>query len=359
VNISTFIIGKVEELILISVPHNIPDIYYKLLLPLDERTQGLMLEDTVKRMPWTPDFAINHTEKIIQLHYDILLGTHTDKERAERVNSAFQKLIDLALEQDTFDIMNKRHSESYLLPGARYPGCRIERFTHALFGICARGSHLTAYTYIQTTSLVSSDKGFTVEGKGELKIWVAKRSEKLFTFPGKLDSTVAGGVKSTQTPTGCILAEAEEEASLDEKMVAANIVPVGTMTYVCTHSSYNPTTQPIIGALREPGRETGLISPEILYLYDLPLPPDVSPKPHDDEVEGFHLMSVPDIKKALLNKEFKTNSAVVMIDFFVRHGVIGPDSSIASMQNVGHDYPEIVSRMHRRLPVATGPAWRE
>jgi 8-oxo-dGTP pyrophosphatase MutT (NUDIX family) len=342
-----------------SVSHKISDAYYRLLLPLDDRTHGLMLEDTVKRMPWTSDFSVNHNHKVVKLNDAILESAHSNNVKAEKVNSAFQKLIDLILEQNTFDIMNKRHSEPYLLPGARYPVCRLERFTHALFGICARGSHLTAYTYAEPKASQSSDPGFVVQGKGELKVWVAKRSEKLFTYPGKLDSTVAGGVKSSQTPTACILAEADEEASLDEAMVAARIVPVGTMTYVTSHGSFKPAAQGTIAAARQPGRESGLISPEILYLYDLLLPPDVIPKPHDDEVEGFRLMSVPEVKAALFNDEFKTNSAVVMIDFFVRHGVLVSDASRGHGESVADDYVEIVSRMHRRLPVATGPSWEE
>jgi hypothetical protein len=79
----------------------------------------------------------------------------------------------------------------------------------------------------------------------------------------------------------------------------------------------------------------------------LELPEDVILKPQDDEVEQFYLMDVDQVKNALFQEEFKTNSAVVMIDFFIRHGFITAENE--------PDYVEIISRMHRRLPVATAP----
>jgi hypothetical protein len=58
-------------------------------------------------------------------------------------------------------------------------------------------------------------------------------------------------------------------------------------------------------------------------------------------------MRVDEVKEALSRAEFKTNSAVVMIDFFIRHGIITADNE--------KDYVEIVQRMHRRLPFPTVP----
>lgn len=71
------------------------------------------------------------------------------------------------------------------------------------------------------------------------------------------------------------------------------------------------------------------------------------PKPNDTEVEGFYLWGVEEVKRVMLDGGFKTNSAVVMIDFFVRHGIITVEGE--------REYTEIVMRMHRRLPFPTGP----
>jgi hypothetical protein len=85
--------------------------------------------------------------------------------------------------------------------------------------------------------------------------------------------------------------------------------------------------------------------PNVLYCYDLQVGSETVPKPQDDEVEQFYLMSVGEVKEALLREEFKTNCASVMIDFFVRHGIITDDNE--------PDYLEIVTRLHRTLPIPT------
>lgn len=69
---------------------------------------------------------------------------------------------------------------------------------------------------------------------------------------------------------------------------------------------------------------------------------DVIPNPHDDEVKEFYLMTPEEVTAVLLKNEFKTNSAAVMIDFFIRHGLITADEE--------RDYPEMSMRLHRYLP---------
>jgi 8-oxo-dGTP pyrophosphatase MutT (NUDIX family) len=300
-------------------------------------------------MPWTSDFIVSHTSTppSVQLRDSLISSADSEETSASKITAAFAAVVNKAIEDDTFDILNRRHSEPYLLPGARFKDCRLERFAHALFGIVARGAHLTAYTYVKSS-----------QGRPELKIWVARRSHKLYTFPGKLDTTVAGGIKAYDTPLACIIAECQEEASFPEELVRESIKHTGVLTYVTQHSSSPP-----LGLTGErakgPGREKNLFSPETLYVFDLELPPDMVPKPCDDEVHGFELMSIGEVKTAMFGEEFKTNSAVVMIDFFVRHGILNPSGETKAGGEGEEDYVEIVSRMHRRLPVATGPSWKE
>jgi 8-oxo-dGTP pyrophosphatase MutT (NUDIX family) len=271
-----------------------------------------MLPSTVTKMPWTTEFEITDLPRIVQLN-DISEGKDTEN----ACNAAFHKVVSKAIDEDIFEILNQRHSEHYLILGANYQG-HLERFSQSLFGIVARGAHMTAY--VRTSS--------------GLKIWVPRRAAHLFTYPGKLDSTVAGGVKATESPRACIIGESLEEASLPESLTKEKLQSVGTLTYISVYNSPK-------------GGEKGLISPEVLYLYDLELPADVILEPQDDEVEQFYLMDVDEVKEALSREEFKTNSAVVMIDFFVRHGIITAENEA--------NYVEIISRMHRRLPVATAP----
>jgi 8-oxo-dGTP pyrophosphatase MutT (NUDIX family) len=272
-----------------------------------------MCPDIVQRMPWPESSVdIDHASRTIQLLAD------TKETTSAQTNAVFDQILAAAIDADLFDLLNHRHSEHYRIIGSNH-FVQVERFAHALFGIAARGAHMTAYV---------------PGGPQGLRIWVARRSKHLFTYPGKLDSIVAGGVKASDNPVDCIVAEAMEEASLPEPLVSRNLEAVGTLTYVAMRSSPS-------------GREKDLISPEVLYLYDMKLPDDVILRPNDDEVETFHLMTVQQVQAAMAAGEFKTNSAVVMIDFFIRHGIITQENE--------PNYIELISRMHRRLPVAVAP----
>lgn len=173
---------------------------------------------------------------------------------------------------------------------------------------------------------------YTRTAEGEFKIWVPRRSAHLKTYPGKLDSTVAGGVRADESPFECIIHEADEEASLPAPLVRQHAKSCGAITYVCASDAGS-------------GHDAGLMATGVLYVYDMEVDHTVVPKPQDDEVEAFYLWGVQQIKEALLRGEFKTNCASVMIDFFVRHGIITADNE--------PDYLEIVTRLHRALPVPT------
>lgn len=171
--------------------------------------------------------------------------------------------------------------------------------------------------------------------EGELKIWVPKRAAHLFSFPGCLDTTVAGGVAAGEGPFECMVREAEEEASLPEELVRRDAKAVGCISYLGIKDAKNGGDS----------GEEGLFAPDCVYLFDLEVEEGVVCKQNDEEVEKFMLMGVDEVKEALQRGEFKTNSALVMIDFFLRHGVIKEEEE--------RDYAEIVARLHRRLPLPT------
>lgn len=52
-------------------------------------------------------------------------------------------------------------------------------------------------------------------------------------------------------------------------------------------------------------------------------------------------MSVDEVKVRMLKGQFKYNCALVLVDYFIRHGMIQVDDE--------PDYFEIVSRSHRNL----------
>jgi len=268
-----------------------------------------MLRETVDKMPWTEDFNVNHPERTVHLHPKDITDLSIS------CTTALSKLIQRCINESKFDVIHGQHSEPYPIIGANFP-ISLERYASTLFGIISRGAHLTAYT-------------MTAEG---MKIWVPRRSPNLFTYPNCLDTTVAGGVAAGEGPLDCIVREAAEEASLTEDFVRKNAKAVGCMSYIGLNDAKG-------------GGERGLVSPDVIYLYDLELPESTVCRQNDDEVKDFSLMTIEEVKEGLARAEFKKNSALVMIDFFIRHGIITPE-------NEKH-YAEIVARLHRRLPLPT------
>ena len=264
-------------------------------------------------MPWTSDFEVDHGQRHVRLRY---AGPRppSDGKLSAYCSAAFAKVVQSCIDADLFRVLGGGHSEPYAVMGANYP-VQIERFAAVLFGIVHRGAHMTVYTR---------------RPDGELRIWVPTRNVHMKTFPGMLDTTIAGGVPAPETPWQCLVHEADEEASFPAGLVQAKARAAGVITYV---QKTGPNAA---------GFEQGLIHPDCVYVYDMEVGDEVVPVPKDDEVKEFGLMDVETIKARLLQGDFKPNSAVVMIDFFVRHGLITPE-------NEG-DYVEIVSRMHRRLP---------
>lgn len=293
---------------------------YKLLLPDDSRTHGYLTSDVVAKLPWTEDFSIDHKERIVRVA--------VAEAEAHRINAAFQAVVDGAIALGTSVFPNlTSHSEMVRITGAReYPSktphqpghIRLERFAASLFGICSRGAHLTAY--VRDTNQPASTG---------LRVWVARRDANLHTYPGMLDTTVAGGVKADDTPQQCIVAESDEEAALPLSYVEKNIVTAGVVTYVSQ------------------SKKTGQVRPTVLHVYDLELEDGMRPRPKDGEVEQFYLMTVDEVTKAMMGGEFKPNCCLVMLDFFVRHGIITDENE--------RDYLDIVMGLRRKLPVPMTP----
>lgn len=263
-------------------------------------------------MPWTSDFEISHENPRTVRVLDSSAGQDT----SAACNKAFAKLVADCQRKDLFKL-NGEEYEEFAVVGVKYP-VRLFRYAAPLFGIVSQGAHLTAYT----------------RTSGGLKIWVPRRSPTISTFPNKLDSTVAGGVSAKDTPFETIVREADEEASLPEELTRRGIRPVGVLTYITLLENGQ-------------GEVGGLVKPDMVHVYDMEVAEDIVPKPHDDEVKEFYLLTPEEVKAALLRNEFKTNSAAVMVDFFIRHGIISADDEL--------DYPEMNMRLHRTLPFATSP----
>jgi 8-oxo-dGTP pyrophosphatase MutT (NUDIX family) len=146
-----------------------------------------------------------------------------------------------------------------------------------------------------------------------------------------LDASVAGGIAAGTTALETIIKEAGEEASLSPELVRTRVRSTGLLTYVSSTD-----------AIHGWAGESGLLCPGIVYTYDMELPVDVIPRPHDGEVGSYNLMSIGDVQAALLANEFKPDAAVVVVDFLIRHGVVTADNE--------RNFVRINEHMHRRLP---------
>ena len=68
------------------------------------------------------------------------------------------------------------------------------------------------------------------------------------------------------------------------------------------------------------------LKPDVLFCYDLELPPDFVPTPQDGEVSEFVLWDVAAVAACIARGgEYKPNCGIVILDFFVRHGLLTPD----------------------------------
>ncbi|PYH89880.1 thiamine pyrophosphokinase-related protein [Aspergillus ellipticus CBS 707.79] len=272
---------------------------------------GYIVNDVVSRISWAPSHWT-----IDSLNRTVTLTTGPDATPQQRSAIVAQTLAH-EVQLGTFDILKGWRDELYPVYGPNGEFLlELERSATPLFGIVSYGIHSTCY----------------VEDENGLRIWVPRRSRTKQTYPGMLDNSVAGGMSTTEHPFECLVREAMEEASLPEEIVRANATPAGCVSYIYVRDS-------------QAGGETDLVQPEVEYVFDIKVGADVIPKPCDSEVEEFMLYTVEETKAALANGEFKPNCSVVLLDFFIRHGILTAENE--------PDYLDILTRVHRRLEFPT------
>lgn len=169
---------------------------------------------------------------------------------------------------------------------------RIDRGAIPSFGIQAVGVHVNG--------LVRRADG--------LHLWIARRAMDKLLDPGKLDHIVAGGVPAGLGPAETLVKEAGEEASIPPEL-ALTAVHVGVIGYAME-------------------RPEGLRR-DWLHCYDLMLPEDFTPEAADGEVEAFELWPLTRAVETVRDTDdFKFNVNLVLIDLFIRHGLIaGADAA--------------------------------
>ncbi|KAK2766825.1 hypothetical protein FQN54_006139 [Arachnomyces sp. PD_36] len=277
---------------------------------------GYILNTTVNAFPWPKDcWQIDSAARTVTLLTPHFPADTTSVKKAELRSELISRTLAAAVEKDTFKVLRGWRNELYPVYG---PGNEVllsmERSATPLFGVVTYGVHMTAYTRDSKT--------------GEIKIWVPRRSASKQTYPSMLDNTVGGGMSTGELPGECAVREAMEEASIPEEIVKSKAQMCGAVTYFYMRDA-------------RAGGETGLLQPEVEYIYDIELDASVVPQPCDTEVEDFRLWGVEEVKEAMWNSQFKPNAAIVLLDFFIRHGIMTPENE--------KNYLEIVTRLHRKF----------
>jgi 8-oxo-dGTP pyrophosphatase MutT (NUDIX family) len=187
----------------------------------------------------------------------------------------------------------------------------MERAAAPLFGVVAYGVNLNGFV-----------------GRGwEMKIWVARRSPTKSVDPNMLDLVVGGGQPLGLTPAENLLKECQEEAGIPAD-IAERAVPVSVVTLLIEAAE---------------GLRVGQ-----QFNFDLELPEGFRPQNQDGEVAGFELIPVSELIHRLRSAdEFMYDISLVLIDFLVRHGFIGPEE---------RDYLPLIAGLRRQIPFARGVA---
>ncbi len=182
------------------------------------------------------------------------------------------------------------------------PVMTIDRCAAAPFGIRSFGVHVNGIT----------------ERDGQRLMWIGRRAMNKPSAPGKLDHIVAGGQPHGLSIKENLIKECAEEADIPRSL-AECAKPVSAVSYLCEWTD----------GLRD----------DVAFCYDLELPAGFIPRNTDGEVDEFYLWPVDQVFERVRNTEdFKFNVALVIIDFMVRQGYLGPDEP---------DYMRIVEGLRR------------
>lgn len=178
------------------------------------------------------------------------------------------------------------------------PVFAVERGAVGAFGTPAFGVHMN---------------GFVRRADG-LHLWVARRSDAKPTFPGRLDHLVGGGQPMGMTLMANMRKECREEASIPDALLEG-----------LTH----------VHALRYRLQDEYGWHEDTMHVFDLELPESFRPASGDGEVAAFELWPVGRVIATLrAGRAFKTNVALVIIDWLLRAGVLDGDPERAALERL-------------------------
>ena len=212
------------------------------------------------------------------LHWDTLEGTPASRSRA---------LAELAKQLHDLGYVTGWRNEKFsywedhvigvgrqsLEPSSKLPAAfEMERSAFRFFGLRSHAVHVN---------------GFTPEGR----LWCGRRALTKPTDPGMLDNVAAGGLPVGESLQSCGVREMAEEAGISQALAltAASHGHVSTCRAVATGWHH-----------------------ETLWVYNLLVPPEVTPINQDGEVSEFACMSPKQVVEAIANHAFTVDAACVI-----------------------------------------------
>ena len=254
---------------------------------------GLLRRDNAEALRRFPDvFAVVEHRVELVAHGDVAAVSH-----------AVDTVVDALVEEGRVPKWRNETFDAAPCWGAP-PVFRLDRGAVPFFGTRAYGVHLNAYLR-----------------QGEsLCLWVGRRSPAKQVAPNKLDNLVAGGIGNEHGVRDTLLKEGEEEASIPTSLMS-QAISAGAVSY---------------------RMETPLgIRDDVLFVFDLEMPADFLPKNRDGELVHFELMPASAVLERIrATSDFKFNVNLVILDFAVRHGLLGPDDP---------EYLDVATGLHRPL----------
>ncbi|MDR3437591.1 DUF4743 domain-containing protein [Telmatospirillum sp.] len=241
---------------------------------------GAVRQRLAERLAAFPDIFVVSTDRVVVSPRLTDAATRT---------AALREVVDRLSAEGT---LAKTLGEDYRVVSrwGEEPFFLIDRSAVSAFGIAAFGVHLN---------------GFVRHGR-TVKLWIAKRAPDKAVEPGKLDNMVAGGQPAGLGLSENLAKEAAEEAGMPRDL-ALTATPVGAISY-CMAGTWG-------------------LKPDTMFVYDLELPTSFTPTNTDGEVSQFFLMEPEEILDLLRHgQRFKFNVPLVLIDFFIRHGILSAEN---------------------------------
>jgi hypothetical protein len=254
---------------------------------------GLVRRDNAAALRPFPDvFAVTDDRVELRAHGDL-----------EMISRAVDDVVDQLVAEHRLPKYRNETFDVAVRWGAP-PVFRLDRGAVPFFGTRAYGVHLNGYR----------------RDGDRLSLWVARRAADRRLAPNKLDNLVAGGIGNGYGVAATLVKEAGEEAAIPQNLIE-RAVPTGAVSY---------------------RMETELgIRDDVLFIYDLEVPPDFVPENRDGEMAGFTLMPAASVLDRIRNSDdFKFNVNLVILDFALRHGILRPDDA---------EYLDVATGLHRPL----------